>query len=294
MRISTSWSQQLGINGILKQQNTLLKTQQQLSTGLKNLTPADDPVAAKKILNFQQQIDNTTQYQQNIDMALSRNNLEASILSNGKQVLLSVRDLAVQALNEGLLNDSSKQAIQSEVEQIKDFMLGMVNSQDANGDYIFSGMLSSTAPFDTSTPYTYRGADVQRQLQISPQRTMSDGDLGSDIFGDIFKALDDLSGALDGSVTPYLDTVKAVIDKIDTSFTRMGNTEAKIGARLNSLESQQTQNNAFLVLIESNLSDLRDVDFAEAISRFELEQIALQAAQQSFSSTQRLSLFQFL
>ena len=69
MRISTSWAQQLGVNAMLNQQATVTKTQMQLSTGLKNLTPADDPIAAKKILDFQERIDKTTQYQENAEVA---------------------------------------------------------------------------------------------------------------------------------------------------------------------------------------------------------------------------------
>jgi flagellin-like hook-associated protein FlgL len=83
----------------------------QLSTGLKNLTPAGDPIAAKKVLDFQQYIDKTTQYQENVDVAKSRNGLEGSVLTNSRDSLLRARDLAVQALNEGVLKQEDKTAI---------------------------------------------------------------------------------------------------------------------------------------------------------------------------------------
>jgi flagellar hook-associated protein 3 FlgL len=46
--------------------------------------------------------------------------------------------------------------------------------------------------------------------------------------------------------------------------------------------------------MESALSDAEDLDLAEALSRFELEQVALQAAQQTFNMVQGLSLFNYL
>jgi len=115
MRISTSWAQQLSVNAMLNQQAKVSNTQMQLSTGLKNLTPADDPIAAKKILDFQQHIDKTTQHQENVDVAKSRNGLEGSVLLNSRDSLLRARDLAVQALNEGVLKQEDKTAIAEEI-----------------------------------------------------------------------------------------------------------------------------------------------------------------------------------
>ena len=50
MRISTLQSYNKGLNSILDSQTQVSKTQQQVSTGRRVLTPADDPIAATKIL----------------------------------------------------------------------------------------------------------------------------------------------------------------------------------------------------------------------------------------------------
>jgi flagellar hook-associated protein 3 FlgL len=57
----------------------------------------------------------------------------------------------------------------------------------------------------------------------------------------------------------------------------------------------QTQSNEGRKLdLRSTLSELEDLDYAEAISRFKFQQVALEAAQQAYVQTNRLSLFNFL
>ena len=72
MRISTSWAQQTAVNSMLDQQSRLQQTQMQLSTGKKILTPSDDPAAAARIIDLNQSIKQTEQYQSNINAARQR------------------------------------------------------------------------------------------------------------------------------------------------------------------------------------------------------------------------------
>jgi flagellar hook-associated protein 3 FlgL len=67
-----------------------------------------------------------------------------------------------------------------------------------------------------------------------------------------------------------------------------------IGARLRTLDNQESQNEKFILDLQTTLSDIETLDYAEAISRFNIQDIALQAAQQSFTRVQNLSLFNFL
>ncbi len=292
---------------MLKQEALVSKTQMQLSTGLKNLTPADDPIAAKQVLDLQKSIDTTTQYQRNADTVRARNSLEESVLTSSRDALLRARDLAVQALNDGTLKSEDKLAIAEEVKQIRAQMLGLANTQDANGEYIFSGALSTQPPFAQAPSYTFQGSDVQRELQIGPNRTLPDGDLGKTIFNDIptasapppatrsiFTTLNAFVDALSGTVTPYHDTVNKALADIDSTLKTVGDANAKVGARLRALDSQDNENASHLVAIKTTLSATKDLDYASAISDFQLQQDVLQAAQKSFSQVQKLSLFQYL
>ncbi len=304
MRVSTSWVQQQSVNAMLGQQANISHTQSQLSSGLQNLTPSDDPIAATQILDIQDSIDKTTQYQENADVAKARNRLESSVLMNIREDLLSVRESALQAMNEATLTADDKLAINEQVKQIKESLYGLVNTQDSNNEYIFSGALSKTPTF-SKNPAIYQGGEIQRELQISKERKIADGDTGFEIFENvpsasvaatrnIFDTLDAFSDALTGATAPYFETVGQALSDVDATMDKLGIAEAKAGARLNALDSQENENESYLLAMKTTLSETKDLDYAEAISRFQLENTVLQAAQQSFSKVQNLSLFNYL
>lgn len=322
MRISTSWNQQLGVNALLEQQTKVSQTQMQLSSGLKILQPADDPVASSQILAFKQEIEQTDQYQRNIDMARERNRLEESTLASAEETLFRAKELTIQAANDAL-NDNDRLAIKAEIDQLLDNMLSLANTKNANGEFIFAGYKTDTQPFawdDALSTYQYFGSDDQRQIQISPERRVADGDSGLEVFeeipsvsqeaaaGDgarsIFNTLKSLSDALAGVFPTGLipnqtgdlfftitDEVLADLNNAQESFLQA---RTAAGARLRTLDNQEAQNEKFILDLKTALSDVEDLDYAEAISRFNLQNTALQAAQQSFSRVQNLSLFNYL
>jgi len=67
-----------------------------------------------------------------------------------------------------------------------------------------------------------------------------------------------------------------------------------IGARLNALDAQETINDAYRLQIREILSNVEDLDFAEAVSRLNLELTGLEASQKAFTRVQDISLFNFL
>lgn len=69
---------------------------------------------------------------------------------------------------------------------------------------------------------------------------------------------------------------------------------ATVGARLNAVDAQKDVNDGFKLQVQETLSKLQDLDYAEAVSRLNLQLTGLQAAQQSFLKIQGLSLFNFL
>jgi flagellar hook-associated protein 3 FlgL len=207
MRISTSQFFQKGTNGILDQQAQVSKTQLQMSSGKKVVTPSDNPTAAVQILQLQHSIDLTNTYQTNINAAQAALGSEENALSNGTDILQRVRELAVQA-NSGILSDQDRQAIAQEMQQHLAGLLGLANSQDGNGDYLFSGYSTGTLPFNqTSSGYNYAGDQGQRFIQIGASRQVAIGDSGSDVF----QAIKNGNGTFATSYNPA-NTGTGVID----------------------------------------------------------------------------------
>ena len=81
------------------------------------------------------------------------------------------------------------------------------------------------------------------------------------------------------------------LDQLDTALGRILDVRAQLGARLNVLDSQDEINQDLELSIQTTKSQIEDLDMAEAISRFNLQVVALQAAQQAFVRVQGLSLF---
>ncbi len=92
----------------------------------------------------------------------------------------------------------------------------------------------------------------------------------------------------------YHVTLNNVLSDLDAALENFLQIRTSVGARLNALDDQENQNEKYSVDMQSVLSKTQDLDYAEAISRFNQENTALQAAQQAFARVQNLSLFNFL
>lgn len=88
--------------------------------------------------------------------------------------------------------------------------------------------------------------------------------------------------------------LQSTLQDLDQSLSHVTNKRSEIGARLNSLSSSREQNDSVAFELTRNLSEIRDIDYAEAISNLELQLTTLEAAQRSYISIQGLSLFDFI
>ncbi len=188
MRISTSQIYDNGTLGIQRNQSALYKLQNQISTGRRVLTPEDDPVAAAQALIVTQSRDVNAQHVDNQGSASSQLGLVDSQLNSMVDLLNNVRDRVVQAGNSGAMTNSDRQAIATELEARLSELVGLANSQNGAGDYLFSGYQGATLPFainGTSGAYAYAGDDGERLLQVSSSRQMAVNVAGGDVFMDI-------------------------------------------------------------------------------------------------------------
>lgn len=186
MRIGTSMMFQTGTANMLDLQSSLFQLQNQMSTGRKILTPADDPVAAAQALVVSQQKAINGQFVDNQGNAGSQlAELENRIDGVG-ELLQAVKTRAVEAGN-GAYSDSDRRTIAAEIRERYDELLGLANASDAMGNYVFSGFRGTTQPFSVSgspgnRTLSYNGDDGRRQLQVGSDRIMDVSESGSDVF----------------------------------------------------------------------------------------------------------------
>ncbi len=184
MRVSTSYIQRSGLQQILDLQTKVANTQNQIGLGTKIINPSDDPSVASRILDLNEAITRIDQLDRNADFATQRLNLEEATLESSNNVLQRVRELAIQAGNTGALDLQSNQAIAKELSERLDELMGYANTQDVNGDFLFSGFQSSTQPFTTDGQgnFSYNGDQGQISSQIGVNRRVVVNDSGADVF----------------------------------------------------------------------------------------------------------------
>ncbi|MBK3866924.1 flagellar hook-associated protein 3 [Pseudomonas stutzeri] len=189
MRISTLQAFNNGVAGLQRNYANATRTQEQISTGNRILTPADDPVASVRLLQLEQQQNVLSQYNANLTAAKNSLTQEEVTLNSVNTVLQRVRELATQAGN-GALSADDRKSIAAELTEREDELLSLLNTRNARGEYLFSGFQGKTQPFvrDGNGSYTYQGDEGQRNVQIASSLNIPISDSGKSIFENVTNA----------------------------------------------------------------------------------------------------------
>ncbi|TCT20614.1 flagellar hook-associated protein FlgL [Thiobaca trueperi] len=169
--------------------------------------------------------------------------------------------------------------------------------KDSNGNLI-------GGPYIANEPIEFAGRRVTLSVpNTTPPTVPGDGDelISRPVKQiSIFQTLDDIATAFEKSLQgnesrEALSQASSIaLRNLDAGLERVNEVRTSVGVRLNSLDTQSDLNDQRLVDLKTTLSEVRDLDYADAISRFKLQEVVLQAAQQSYVQVSRLSLFDFL
>jgi flagellar hook-associated protein 3 FlgL len=402
MRISTQLMYDSGINAIRRQQSDLYKTQQQLSTGRRTLTPSDDPVASARAVSVSQAKAGHEQFARNIEGATNSLAQTESILGEVSSILIDAKASAISGAN-GSLRDADRISLAKELRGKFEQLLSLANSQDGAGSHLFSGYSEATQAFSGALGnVSYNGDDGEREIQVSASRRVPVSLSGATVFRDIksgngvfesaaasantgtgvigggrvlnpaawngdsyevrfsvssgtttydivntssgatlssgnayasggsisfagvqveikgdpangdrfsvapsrnqsvFEAFNNLIVALEAPVVG--EAAKAQLQNslnrgfadLDQSAERVLSVRTQVGSSQKEIDQLGSINEAQKVLRESELAQLQDVDYAKAISDYTRQMTALEAAQRTYASVTKLSLFNFL
>lgn len=165
----------------------IYKTQEQLSTGVKIQSAADDPVAAIRINNLTNYLETIEQYEKNITVAENSLALEESSLSASNNILQRIEELAVQAGNTATLSVAEYDALSAEVKNRTDELLSLMNTQDSNGAYIFAGFQSDSPAFsgNFTNGFSFDGDEGQTSIRVDRNTYVDAADSGKSLFVDV-------------------------------------------------------------------------------------------------------------
>jgi flagellar hook-associated protein 3 FlgL len=400
MRISTAGFHRIPGDAILKLQSSLSKTQNELATGSRIQSPADDPIGAVHLLELNRSLAESEQFGRNADAAMARLSTEEQALADSGSILQRVRELVVQA-NSGAVENLGREAIAVELRNRVAELMDVANRRDGKSEYLFSGYATTQQPFVRSGGVaTYLGDQGSRVQQVGTTQRVADGDSGFEVFfnvqqgngtfvtdvaaantgtgsidtgrvinaalftpetytitfvapdsyqitnsvpttvvpaapanfvagsaisfngvqvtvtgtpaiGDTFTVStsqkEDIFTSIDKAITAistgtggaaqraqFATKIATALEQLDRAEDNLQIVRAGVGARLSVLDDAQATRENLSVELESAISKLRDVDYAEAITRLNRESLGLQAAQQSYAKLAQLSLFNYL
>lgn len=182
MRISSNTIFDSNVAAMTQQQARLLQTQQQITSGRRILTAADDPVAAARALDISQSDAMNTQYASNRQSAKHTLSVIEANLQSVTTLLQDAKTAAVTAGN-GSYTDSDRKSIANDLRGRLEELAGYANSTDGVGNYLFAGYQTRTQPFvDTPAGMGYFGDDGERLAQVSASRQMSASNSGAEVF----------------------------------------------------------------------------------------------------------------
>jgi flagellar hook-associated protein 3 FlgL len=287
-------------------QDRLSKTQTQLSTTKQINKPSDAPDQAATITRLKSAIDRQNAYVSTINSVKDKLSQQETAASNATDVLTRLKELTIQAAND-TYSGVDRKSIDLEVRQLRDQLLSLANTQDVNGNFIFSGSRVGKQAFatDENGKLVYQGDQTVSATGVGDQSAVDINRSGTNPFDKIvrldennkkmavgfFQVIDDLSAALQSNNS---GDIKRAVGEMTTLQQGLSDSLASIGAATNKIDNQASLAEENVLRMKSTLSQVEDTDYTEAITKMNKDILALQAAQSSFAKIAQLNLFDYI
>lgn len=306
VRVSSFGQQTLLIRSIMENQQKVFDGQRQISTGKKTdefrgLAGQTNTILGSR--SFKTRIET---YQQTIDTI--RGKLDA----NDVQIEGMVG--AMEKLKETIqvtLANGQAEGFSEMLEQTFKFVSNALNT-NFDGTYLFSGAKTGSEPVNVtsladldalaSVTDAFDNGDVAFEARIADGVDIEFGILASDLGEGVFQEMLDLyqfdqggSGPLQGELdATQFSFLQGQLQSLDTAIDNMRQIHVTNGLAYERLEVVDEQHTDTSVFLEKFIADMEDVDIAEAVTKLNNDQVALEASYQSISSLSQLTLLRFL
>lgn len=210
MRISTAQFYESSAANYQKNFANVVKSSEEASSLVRVNTAADDPVGASRLLQLGQQASMLDQFSNNMTTIKATLGQTEAVMTSIGNVLQRAKELALGAGNAGY-TDADRQANASELSQIEEQLLSLMNTKDENGKYIFAGSKGDTIPFTRNTDgtYSYNGDQVTLDLPIGDTQSMATNSTGWAVFQQAINTSRTQTGMT--SPTPAVDGGRVVL-----------------------------------------------------------------------------------
>jgi flagellar hook-associated protein 3 FlgL len=296
-RITNQMTTQQVLSNINAAQNRLDVTQEELSSGKKLSQPSDDPYGASEAVQLNGQLSQLGDYSDQVTDGTAWTQASDTALQSIQNEVQRVRELVVEAAN-GSNSQSNLSAINSEVTQLTASIKQDANAQ-YNGQYIFSGSATTTAPY-TSSSDAYQGNAGAVNRTIGPGTTVQvNADVSSVLGsgasagdGKLLNVLSNISADLTSGNTTALSTTD--LSGLDSNISTLEQVQATVGSTEDRLQLAATRISSLQTSGTSQLSGVQDADYATTMTDFTNEEAAFTAALKASANIVQSSLMDFL
>lgn len=266
--------------------------QEQLSSGRRLNRPSDSPTDTATAMRLRSSLSAAEQYGRNAQDGLGRLGLVDTTLFGVTDQVTAARGVALQGANSGAMSQASREALATEIDQIRAGLL-----DDANATYlsrpVFGGITSGSVAYDPSG--TFVGVDGEISRRVSDNAKVRVDIDGKAVFGDgatsVFAELDDLATAMrtgdDVGVQSSLGKLAARLEAVSTVHADVGAAYKRIEGAQEALEDKKLD-------LTSALTEVENIDLPRTMIDINLQEVAYQTALSSAARVLQPSLVDFL
>ncbi|OON64124.1 flagellar hook-associated protein 3 [Massilia sp. KIM] len=300
MRIATSQFQSTMNQSLQVNQERISTITQQMANLKRILVPSDDPVDSVRLARLDREESTVQQYRDNIGALKLRLTKSEGYLSNMVKEMNTGRDLLVWASDGGNAPDDLK-AMVTPLTSLRDSLFFTANTIDQEGNYLFSGTATKTAPlrYDATQPvgsrYTYEGNTNSQDVIVGSGITQGSNEN--------LKDLEKLLNRLDRSIetlkvpgaSPNDPAVRAILaDNLggfDEAMNMVSSKIATMGGVQNIIATLDANHANVSLSNKTAILDIGQLDIGVAATELNGYSTALQATYKAYSRIGNLSLF---
>ncbi|HAN92341.1 MAG TPA: flagellar hook-associated protein FlgL [Nitrospira sp.] len=295
MRVADQQMYGILLGNLQRSRLQMLTSQEQISSQKRVTNPSDDPSAFGQIVLDKSALSQTTQWVRNINFGTSRVNAADQALGQVQNLITRVRELTIQASSD-TTSAEGRQSIAKEVRQLQRQLVQLGNTEVA-GQAIFGGTKTDVQPFTITSGDTvaYQGNSETQSIAVGENQTVQILVPGSSIFTgsttNMFDSLRDLLTALESN---NRSGIQAGLGNLDLATAQISDVQGTVGALANRLQVTHDALDTATLTITKSISDNQDADLATAITQLRLQEVAVQAASETFTKIFDSSLINYL
>jgi flagellar hook-associated protein 3 FlgL len=292
MRVSTPYQFGSYASNIANAQARYVEVQNQLTTGKRINKPSDGPSDVTTSISTRTLRAAAERYKSNIERGQVNLQFAEESLGETATLMRKAYEIAVRGAN-GATDQTGREGMVRELTNIQNRLVSLGNTRGANDEYIFGGQVIDAPPFKAAgSVITYSGDQNLRHIETGPGETIVANVLVDQTYMDAYNRLESLKNNLIGGNTGAISGVD--ISAIQDSMKQLNEIRGDVGSRLANAESMLNDMSRRVDDFSKAVSDIEDVDMAQAVVDLRLAETAYQAALSVASQGYRMSLMDFI